>query len=201
MNKAHDLTGQTFGKLLVVERLSNDKYNKPVWKVKCECGGENSVNAYSLKNGDSTSCGCNRITHGFTKHPAEAECNSWRAMITRCTNPTVKNYKNYGGRGIKVSERWTCKDGFLNFLEDMGYRPDLKHSLERINVNGDYEPSNCKWATCKEQSNNRRNNLKIEFNGEIKSITQWAKITGIDYLTLNQRIFVENWNIGDAFQA
>lgn len=109
----------------------------------------------------------------------------WLRMKQRCQNPNDKMYGYYGGRGIKVCKRWQA---FENWLEDMGERPTPKHTLERIDVNGDYEPSNCKWATMKEQGNNRRNNRKYTFNGETRTIAQWAESVGIAHESMRKRI-------------
>ncbi len=136
----------------------------------CICGKEKVCQVYLVEHGKTKSCGCfhkkmlsNKawkassalITHGMTK---SRTYKSWCAMKERCTNPNFYSFHNYGGRGITICERWIYN--FQNFLDDMGIRPENK-SLDRINTNGNYEPSNCKWATRKEQANNRRNNKKI----------------------------------------
>jgi hypothetical protein len=111
---------------------------------------------------------------------------SWAAMITRCENPNVKEFMSHSGRGIKVCDRW--KDSFADFLADMGPRPSPQHSIDRINVNGNYEKSNCRWASTKEQAENKRNTVMIEFNGRKQSVATLAREMGISRKTVHARI-------------
>lgn len=163
-SQAKDITGQRFGRWTVIRRDGSNKFNKAMWWCKCDCGNEVSVLGKSLRVGDSTSCGCQRkekfrpspnnqngLKHGMHGSP---EYITWIHMKARCSNPKDKRYKHYGGRGIKVCDRWV--DSFESFFSDMGKRPTSQHSIDRINVNGDYEPSNCRWATPTEQRHNRR---------------------------------------------
>lgn len=113
----------------------------------------------------------------------------------RCCNPSTKNYYNYGGRGVTICDRW--ESSFENFLEDMGRAPSLKHSIDRIDNNGNYEPSNCRWATQKEQLNNTRVNRRIEYNGKIKTITEWGQQSIVKLSAFRSRIDA-GWSIGDA---
>ncbi len=125
----------------------------------CDCGAAHTARAHTLKNGSSTSCGCVRLAllrrrwlrHGKTQTP---EFYVWRSMKQRCTNPKHRAFKNYGGRGIKVCDRWL--NSFEAFLNDMGARPSPELQLDRVNNDGDYTPENCRWATASEQSRNRR---------------------------------------------
>lgn len=119
---------------------------------------------------------------------------AWAAMLQRCNNPNTYNYCDYGGRGIKVCERWKF---FENFFEDMGEVPEGK-SLDRIDVNGNYEPSNCRWATSSEQARNRRNNNFITYNGITKPLAEWAETLGISYSVLRTRLH-RKWTIEEAF--
>ena len=120
-----------------------------------------------------------------------AEFRAWRQMRSRCYNPRMNGYENYGGRGIKVCDAWV--DSFENFLADMGTKPTSRHSLDRINNDGNYEPANCKWATKLEQDNNRRTNRFISFMGRRMTIAQWARRIGISVVTLNSR-FQRGWS-------
>jgi hypothetical protein len=123
-----------------------------------------------------------------TKHPLYQV---WAALKYRCLNPNSSKWKNYGGRGITVCKRWI--DSFENFLEDMGERPEGS-SLERINVDGNYEPGNCRWATQKEQQNNKRNNKKLTYKGKTQTIAEWSRELQISKVTLRERI-LRGWSV------
>ena len=185
-----DLTGQKFGNLTVIKRIPA---KKTTWQCKCNCGNITNVYRGSLLNGDTKSCGCKA---GYRKHGMSQtrQFRIWYHVINRCNSPSDDSYELYGGRGIKVCNRWL---DFSNFWEDMkeGYSDEL--SIERKDVNGNYEPDNCKWATAKEQSNNTRRNVKITFNGETKNISQWASEIGLGLNPLKGRI-KRGWGIERA---
>lgn len=158
-----NLTGRQFARLTVIARAPLTKNWRTKWLCKCACGNQTTVDAYHLKHGQIKSCGClakeltamRSITHGETvgrKISTEYLC--WESMLRRCSDSGRKQWGNYGGRGIKVCQRW--RQSFQNFLMDMGRKPGKEFSIERINNDGDYEPSNCKWATPVEQVRNRR---------------------------------------------
>jgi hypothetical protein len=195
--KLIDRVGHKYGRLLVVSRASNksEKDTNARWNCRCECGNESIAYGGDLQRGKVISCGCwnaeQRIKHGMSRTPVNMV---WRAMRDRCVNPNNKSFANYGGRGIRVCERW---DSFENFLADMGSRSN-GYSIDRIDNDGNYEPGNCRWTTTKQQMNNQRRNRVLEFNGESKTIAQWAESTGIKWLTLRQRLDRYGWTIERA---
>jgi hypothetical protein len=202
--KKIDLTGQRFGKLLVVKevepRIGFDRGNlvkKYNWLCLCDCGGSANRLLSSLRSGRAISCGCiskdstlkKNYIHGEGKKGSK-EYRAWLKIKGRCYCKTDAKYKDYGGRGIKVCDRWMYS--YVNFLHDMGRRPDDKHSIERINNNGDYEPSNCRWATLTEQAQNKRTSIVIEMGGIAMGLAQWCKELGFKYEPTRRKIRNKN---------
>ena len=198
------MIGQKFYRLTVLQRAESTPGNRGKrWLCQCECGNQTIVRNDSLKNGRSKSCGCyknelsaKRIvdinkTHGMSYTP---EYRIWGKMHNRCSDKNSKSYGDYGGRGIKVCESWK---EFENFYKDMGKRPEGM-SIDRIDVNGDYCPENCRWATIEEQSNNKRNNIYIDYNGETKTLSQWANHFDIPVWKLFQRLIRDNLTFEEA---
>lgn len=176
--KVIDITGQRFGRLVALRQAAERVGPKQCigWVCSCDCGNEIVVRGYSLRDGNTKSCGClfldSVITHGHTRgRQFPATYRSWDHMIQRCTNPSYLHFHYYGGRGIKVCERWMT---YENFLADMGDRPNGT-SLDRIDVNGNYEPGNCRWATRQQQANNTRRNTMITYAGRTMSISDWSR--------------------------
>lgn len=125
--------------------------------------------------------------HGHKrKDNVSPEYISWLAILARCTNPNNPNFQRYGARGISVCERW--RNNFESFLEDMGTRPSRNHSVERIDNSGNYDPANCKWATAKEQANNRRSSRFVDLHGERKTLSEWCQLKGLGRSTVSQRL-------------
>ena len=194
MGKFIDLTGQKHGKLTVIRRngISKDRYIK--WLCQCECGKQTIVRGESLKNGNTKSCGClqkellklnpNSLKHGQSSDGISRIYKTWENMIERCTNPNHKQYKDYGGRGIKVCEAWIKFNGFF---KDMGEKPNGL-TLDRINNNGDYCKENCKWSTSKEQARNKTNNILITIDGITKCLAGWCEIYRLNYHTVCWRL-------------
>lgn len=184
-----DLTGQKFSRLLVVERVESTDGRISRYNCLCDCGNYRIVQSSSLKNNHTTSCGCWHIeqaqktnrTHG--KHKS-SEYVTWYSMKTRCYSET-KAAKNYRDRGIKICDRWL--ESFENFYEDMGDKPSPKHSIDRIDNNGDYCPENCRWATREEQNSNRRNTITLTLNGETKTAKEWSSCLNKNYNTIISR--------------
>ena len=188
MGKIHDLTNKTFGKLLVLQRVENDKQGQPMWLCKCECGNYTKVRGYDLRRLGTKSCGCwHGKIHGLHSHRLNG---IWDNMKQRCFNSTNINYKNYGGRGITVCEEW--KDNFVSFYDwaiKNGYKEDL--TIDRIDNNGNYCPENCRWASMEEQGNNKRCNKIVTTSFGTMTIKQLSKISGISYPTL-----ITRYNLG-----
>lgn len=200
--------GSTIGFWTVLEKTWYEIPNptpkgrrRGAWLCRCVCGTESVVLHYNLLIGESTSCGCQAndsrrktlSTHGRSKI-ADKTYKSWEAMKARCFNPKHREYGLYGGRGITVCSRW--KESFEIFLADMGERPK-GHSIDRIDYNGNYEPSNCRWATIKVQSRNRRNNLYFTINGVTKCLADWCEEYSAPWSRTYNRI-QRGWDIMNA---
>lgn len=168
----------------------------------CECGNERQVRVSKLRDGTSKSCGCWRDdglrTHGHTSNSIRRDSHEywiWNMVVQRCTNPNVKNWNDYGGRGITVCDSWLM---FENFYADMGKRPSKNHSLERINNNSGYCKENCRWATRLEQGANKRNNRRLTAFGKTQHLAEWAREFGIHHATIKARIDNYGWSVEDA---
>lgn len=189
MSKISDLSGKKFNRIKIIEFSHSEKGNS-VWKCQCDCGKIFYCQARMFKHEKTKSCGClkkekwkKRITtHGMAYSP---EYIVWNNMKNRCNNKNHTSYNLYGGRKIKICERWI--NSFENFFEDMGHRPK-NHTLERIDNDGDYTPDNCKWATRKKQNMNKSDNHLITFNNNTQTLGEWADEIGIKYTTLFARI-------------
>lgn len=201
-SKTEDLTGQKFGRLLVKARAPNKIYpsgqQATMWICVCDCGQTKTIRSSSLKNGSTQSCGCLHIEK-MTKHNQSKTrlYGIWTDMKQRCCNPRNKFFADYGGRGIAVCEEWEKNfDNFAHWAMTNGYRSTL--TIERRDVNGNYSPANCTWATQKQQQRNKRNNRLIEYNGATHTVVEWAEILGINKVTLSGRLNAHGWSVEDA---
>lgn len=188
-------SGMRFNALTVIRRMPVDG---SIWLVRCDCGVTKTMLHGSIVR--AKSCGCltkeilrkARTTHGMAILKTSTYL-TWRSMRTRCLKPWHKSYKDYGGRGIKICDSWLK---FENFLADMGEKPEGMQ-LDRVDNNGNYEPSNCRWATPMQNCNNRRSSHYIEHNGERRTISQWARVKGIPRDTLSFRL-ESGWSVAEA---
>lgn len=182
MSKIIDLTGKTYGNITVIN-FDSKRGKHRYWFCRCRCGNEWVVSGEALRRQKACrKCGMHK-THGMA---ASREYKCWMGMIQRCTNKNTPFFKWYGGRGISVCERW--RSSFIDFFADMGESPTKKHSLGRIDNDGNYEPGNVEWQDMRTQSLNKRSNHYIEHKGERLTITQWATKLGLNYITIINRL-------------
>jgi hypothetical protein len=174
--------------------------NVGMWRCACDCGGEIWAAPYQLRAGHTKSCGClhgKRLIELNTKHGRThtPEFATWSRMKRRCSNPRDIRFQHYGGRGIKVCERW--RDSFENFHVDMGPRPSPEHSIDRINNDGDYEPDNCRWATRTEQARNTSNQKLYELHSESMALFDWCQRYGRTVRLVQNRLY-KGWSLEEA---
>ncbi len=213
MKKGHryakDITGQKFGKLTAI-KIDKVKRNghttSTYWLCQCDCGNLTSVEASRLKRGYTKSCGCIRgkcseyAVNGKIPDNQKRLYRIWIGMKSRCYNSNSTTYKDYGGRGIFVCDEWVNDfHAFYVWSLRNGYSEKL--TIDRIDTNGNYEPLNCRWITQKEQSNNTRKNIVIEYNGESHTFSEWMELLNLDYHVIYGRIYTLGWTVERAFET
>lgn len=182
--------GDKYGRLTIVSEVEGNRYSRRIL-CKCDCGAEKIISLNLLINGNTKSCGClkremriaKNTSHGLSRHRLYSV---WSSMKDRCFNSKIDSYKNYGARGISVCDDWMNFINFYAWAINNGYKKGL--TIERIDYNGNYEPSNCTWIPFKDQSKNRSSNHWIEFQGEVKTMSQWARDLGLKRETIKDRI-------------
>lgn len=210
-NRIEITAGDKYGRLTIIRKVESKRSGGHLQRCvecRCECGVVKEYRFYTLRNGNTKSCGCfandvagaNLRTHGLS---SRVEYRVWQGMLSRCNSSDSQSYRNYGGRGIKVCNRWGTS--FESFFEDMGSRPSEDHSIDRRNNNGNYScghceeciangwDSNCRWATQKQQARNKRVNYLVEHDGETKCVTEWAEQYGIKPSVLYYRLVKLGW--------
>lgn len=189
---ALDIRGDRYGRLTALRRVA-DIRGKTAWECVCDCGARRVVPTRHLRHGDAAACkrcalaarAVKLSTHGLSR-PHKVTFNIWVGMKGRCLNPRHHAFHNYGGRGIKVCDRW--RDDFPAFLSDMGPRPSKHHTIDRIDNDGDYTPDNCRWATASEQSCNRRDCYRVRHDGGVLSLAEFCRVTGLNAQAVYQRV-------------
>lgn len=195
--KHMDLTGQRFGKLVVIKEVERNKYGHIQWLCKCDCGNTVISSTCTLRTGGRKSCGCiqprycaqNKRLYGV-----------WCGMLSRCENPNTKSYKDYGARGIAVCSEWHTFKNFLDWAISSGYDPEApfgEYTLDRVDTNGNYCPENCRWVSYKQQARNNRHNHLVTIDGETMPLVAAAEKYGISINTVKMRIR-NGWSDVDA---
>jgi hypothetical protein len=187
--------GVPLGRLIVVAEEPRNKHGQRVWRCRCRCGGETVATHSNLATGGVRSCGCLRRDADLRRHTKHGhaqvgrvsrEYSIWLGIKDRCLNPDSRNWPRYGGRGIKVCDEW--QDSFEAFLRDMGHRPAPGFSVDRKENDGPYAPWNCRWATRREQTENRRNAVMVPYQGKMMWLPDAAEASGLPYGTLRSRL-------------
>lgn len=203
-NNFIDISGNRYGRLIVVDRIENDVSGRAMWRCICDCGNIIKVSGKNLRNGNTTSCGCKlhdtllarNTTHGHSK---DRLYSIWCAMKNRCYNVNDKDYNNYGGRGIEVCQNWLNDYSvFREWAYNNGYNENAnlhECTIDRINVDKNYCPENCRWVDHISQCNNRRTNKLLTYNNETHTMKEWATIVGINYRVLRDRVSKLGWSI------
>lgn len=194
-----DLTGQRFGRLVAVKFAGHDKNRHRLWECQCDCGRTVNIDVNSLRSGKSKSCGCSRKGINKTHGKSGSRIHKiWADMIQRTHNPNERCYVNYGGRGITVCDEWLTFEPFYLWAIQNGYAEGL--TIDRIDNDKGYSPDNCRWVTRKVQGNNKRNNRRLEYQGQTKTLAEWAVQFGMKQETLANRLKL-GWSIERALET
>lgn len=201
--KGQDLTGHKYGRLTVLSLEYSTKKKQYHWRCKCDCGNITHASEWQLTTSNSKgkkSCGC--LAHDILVRRSTTHCHShdplyvtWRNMKTRCYNHNYELYHRYGGRGIKICEEWLDFDHFYKWSIENGYAKGL--SIDRIDNDKDYSPDNCRWTTPTVQARNTRRSKFVEYNGQLKTVAEWAEEYGVTYHILSSRLY-RGWSMDDA---
>lgn len=206
-NRIPSIAGQRFGRLVVLREVEKNKHGTRQWVCHCDCGSPDRVYLQDLlRRGTTKSCGCLHsevvraaVKHGHARRNAHSvELMAWRNMQNRCYRKETHNFDSYGGRGIVVCARWLGRDGFVRFLADVGMRPSPRHSIDRYpNTNGNYEPGNVRWATLRQQAQNKRDTTLVEVNGRSVPLIALTRTVGVSYWRTYSRLR-RGWSLLDA---
>ena len=200
--KKLNITGKRFGKLVAIKTIGKNKNGGYMWQCKCDCGNEITASVGNLNNGHTKSCGClraDRCKTNFTKHGLESTrlYDIWRDMRLRCYDERNISYNRYGGRGITICDEWKEDvKAFYDWAIKNGYNDGL--TIERIDNDGNYSPENCRWATVKEQANNRRSNVLVTHKGKTQTMKEWANEVGTPYKVVWARMQKLGWSVERA---
>lgn len=202
MSKLNDLVGGKYGRLTVIERAGSTVHKKALWRCRCDCGKEVVVIGSHLLKGNTNSCGCyksDKTSERMSSHKKSKTrlYHIWKNMRQRCENPNKPDYLYYGGKGVIVSESWSEYSSFEKWALANGYANNL--TIDRINVNGNYCPENCRWVTMTEQARNMSRNRIITYKGESHCLSEWGEMLGISAKVLGHRINTYGWSIERAF--
>ena len=198
-----DLMGQRFGRLVCLGPSPRPSRNR-FWFFRCDCGQETEVRGDAARRGNTQSCGCLAVetatrlltTHGHSKR-AEYQC--WVGMVRRCTDPNARSYPRYGGRGVRLCDRW--RESFEHFLDDVGPRPSPLHTLDRESAGANYEPGKVVWSTSSKQARNKRNSVVVTWRGRPMPLIEACELEGRDYNTVRQRVRRYGWPLQRALGA
>lgn len=201
MSKRSNWVGKRIGKLTVIDRGSNTNHGETTWVCRCDCGNEITLRNYYIKYEKKFDCGCVQRPHFNTTHGGSntALYNTWKLMIYRCENPKNHAYKYYGQRGITVCEEWHDFTTFKKWVDEN--KPSNDFTIDRIDNAKGYSPENCRFASPKTQSNNRRSNIEIEYKGETHNLSEWSELLGFNYKNVHNRMYKLGWTFEKAIST